>query len=175
MTKPPPDRSRDFVPPKDSIKNRPRINASIREKILKGLKKNEGELKETKKIDLKATGKTGQISQSGFCPKCNSTNVLSFTRLHKGNRSYKCMACSASFISPTTYGECEIKGVIFKDTVLNYCMDLCDIPKKEGINIHAVGGCPHFGTRTYSQIRTSKIEAVDEINKKIIKTRGVSL
>ena len=108
---------------------------------------------EWKKTDKKIkAGKPGEVLERG-CPKCKSMNVIPTGKLHKGNRTYKCLDCGSYFASPTTWAWCTKRGKIGKDLISNDCLN-CPIAKAEGIDVKLLAGigkgCPYFAGRTYA-------------------------
>lgn len=165
------NKHKDFLPSKETTNERETINELLKKRILDRLKRKPEltKLKETDKKYVKPLpGGEGPlvIDQKGFCPGCRSKDIMPFEKTSFGDRVYKCLSCNTNFSSPTTYAYCSRKGEIYKDTVVNYCLDLCEIPKKEGINLFAPGGCPYFGGRSYKKIPQERVALLGELAKR---------
>ena len=165
------DEHKDFLPSQETSQERETINELLKKRILDRLKR-KPELQKLKETDKKfvkpVPGGEGPlvIDQKGFCPVCKSKNIMPFEKTSFADRVYKCLNCSKVFSSPTTYAYCTKKGEIYKDTIVNYCVDLCDIRHKENINIFSKEGCPYFGGRSYKKIPQERVALLGDLAKR---------
>lgn len=86
----------------------------------------------------------------GKCPQCKHVYCLVYTGREnkRGDHVYKCIrpVCGATVGSPTTYGECAIKGRIWKDTFYNPCATCTD---KRLQQLHGHNICKHWKGLVY--------------------------
>jgi len=96
------------------------------------------------------------------CPQCNGTLVSAntYSKRFGIDRVYKCAKCKAVVGSPTSWAECEINGLIWKDTRDNACFH-CPLFNFFG---RQKKSCPFFiGKASVDLVDLDKVKSNEEL------------